>query len=146
MRPYHKLIFCVVSMGTFAACSSAGGPPISTSSASSVQGNQAEKAQKFPEITAVTATSKGDLWTFAVTISSPYDTPERYADGWRVTGPDGTVYGEHVLDHDHATEQPFTRTQPDVKIPASVDTVTIEGHDKTNGYGGKPFAIRLERP
>ena len=67
----------------------------------------------------------GDTWTISATLSSPYDTPERYADAWRVVGPDGTVYGERILVHDHAGEQPFTRSESGIAIPAGV---TIDGY------------------
>ena len=60
-------------------------------------------------------------------------------------GPDGKVYGEHLLNHDHATEQPFTRTQSGVDIPNGVDSVTIEGRDKVSGYGGKTIEVALKR-
>ena len=102
--------------------------------------------QRFPDVLAVEATAGGDgTWSFAVTISSPYDTPERYADGWRVIGPDGEVYGEHTLTHDHAAEQPFTRTQRGVEIPSDVSEVTIEGRDQQYGYGGGAATITLDR-
>lgn len=67
--------------------------------------------------------------------------PQRYADGWRVIAPDGTVLGEHTLLHDHAAEQPFTRTQSGVAIPTDVLTVTIEGRDLVNGYGGTTLTV-----
>ncbi len=102
------------------------------------------EAQQFPEIVEATATGNGGTWTFEVTVSSPYDTPERYADGWRVLGPDGNVYGEHELTHDHADEQPFTRTQAGVAIPDGIDEVTIEGRDLVNGYGGPTVTVQLE--
>ena len=103
-------------------------------------------ADRFPEILDVVATRDDttDTWRFAVTISSPYDSPERYADGWRVVGPDGTVFGVHTLTHDHATEQPFTRTQTGVEIPSDVDEVTIEGRDLVNGFGGATLTIDLQ--
>jgi hypothetical protein len=85
------------------------------------------------------------VFAFTVTISSPYDTPERYADGWRIVGPDGTVYGEHTLTHDHASEQPFTRTQSGVAIPADVDEVTVEGRDLEHGYGGTTVTVAVDR-
>jgi hypothetical protein len=85
------------------------------------------------------------VFAFTVTISSPYDTPERYADGWRIVGPDGTVYGEHALAHDHAAEQPFTRTQSGVAIPADVDEVTVEGRDLEHGYGGTTVTVAVDR-
>ena len=69
-----------------------------------------------------------------MTVSSPYDTPERYADAWRVVGPDGSEYGIRVLTHDHESEQPFTRSQGGIEIPGDVTIVTIEGRDLANGY------------
>jgi hypothetical protein len=100
--------------------------------------------QRFPDVVDVAAERLDDgTWTFRVTISSPYDTPERYADGWRVVGPEGTVYGEHRLTHDHANEQPFTRTQRGVTIPDDVTEVTIEARDQRYGYGGITRAVTL---
>ncbi|MEO6122662.1 MAG: hypothetical protein ABIR32_03060 [Ilumatobacteraceae bacterium] len=99
--------------------------------------------QQFPEIVDATATGNNGTWTFSVTVSSPYDTPERYADGWRVLGMDGTVYGEHELTHDHSTEQPFTRTQDGVAIPEGINEVMIEGRDLVNGYGGTTVTVQL---
>ncbi len=108
-------------------------------------GNNGENAsdQEFPDVVKVKASADGDTWDFDVTMSSPYDSPERYADGWRITGPDGTVFGEHSLGHDHASEQPFTRSQTGVKIPDDVDRVVVEGRDQANGYGGKTQTVDL---
>jgi len=102
---------------------------------------------RFPTIVGAETEYDGDAatWSFAVTVSSPYDTPERYADGWRVIGPDGTVYGIHTLTHDHAGEQPFTRRQTGVVIPSDVDEVTIEGRDLANGFGGATLTLELDR-
>lgn len=94
----------------------------------------------FPEIVDVVLTPEdGGTFLVEVTVSSPYDTPERYADGWRVLDPDGTVLAEHTLAHDHANEQPFTRSDPGVAIPDGVEQVTVEGRDLCNGYGGATF-------
>ena len=102
--------------------------------------------QRYPDVLdAEAAVSDDGTWSFAVTISSPYDTPERYADGWRVLGPDGEVFGEHTLMHDHAGEQPFTRTQRGVEIPSGIDEVTIEARDQQYGYGGTTVTITLDR-
>lgn len=101
--------------------------------------------ETFPDVLDAQLTRKTDgSFDITVTISSPYDTPQRYADGWRVLAPDGAVLGEHTLLHDHANEQPFTRTQPNVIIPSGVLTVTIEGRDLVNGYGGGTLTIPVE--
>ncbi len=81
-------------------------------------------------------------WTFDVTMTSPYDSADRYADGWRVKS-GTTVFGEMTLGHDHASEQPFTRTQTEVKIPPSVTSVVVEGRDLKNGYGGQTATVVL---
>ncbi len=100
----------------------------------------------FPDVVDVRAEQSGDgSWTFFVTLSSPYDTPERYADAWRVIGPDGEVYGIRELAHDHASEQPFTRSQSGIVIPADVTTVTVEGRDQVSGWGGATVEVTLER-
>lgn len=98
----------------------------------------------FPDILAAQATPDGDgTWRFDVTVSSTYDTAARYADAWRVVGPDGTEYGIRVLTHDHQFEQPFTRSQGGIAIPADVTSVTIEGRDLANGWGGGFLEIDL---
>lgn len=102
------------------------------------------RTDDFPDILAAQATPEGDgNWRFDVTVSSPYDTPERYADAWRVVGADGTEYGIRVLTHDHASEQPFTRSQGGIAIPPDVTTVTIEGRDQANGWGGGFLTVDL---
>ena len=101
--------------------------------------------QRFPDVIDATASFDGETWTVSATLSSPYDTPERYADSWRVVGPDGSVYGERFLTHDHANEQPFTRRQTGIVIPDDVDVVTIEGRDQQYGWGGGTFELVLER-
>ena len=81
------------------------------------------------------------MWTPEVTLFPPYDSPERYAAGWQVPSPDGTVFGKYQLAHGHAGEQPFARTQTASKIPKDVDEITVEGHDQKNGYGLATVAV-----
>ena len=74
---------------------------------------------QYPDVIAVELRPLGDRrYDVLVTLSSPYDSPQRYADGWRVLDSDGTTLGTHRLLHDHAAEQPFTRTQPGLEIPS----------------------------
>ncbi len=98
----------------------------------------------FPDVLDATATQEGDgTWTVSATLSSPYDSPERYADAWRVLGPDGTELGVRVLTHDHASEQPFTRSHSGIEIPEDVEVVTIQGRDQVSGWGGDTFELAL---
>ena len=100
--------------------------------------------QLYPDILKATLTEQADgTFNISVTVSSPYDTPQRYADAWRVLAPDGTTLGERVLTHDHASEQPFTRSLSGLAIASHISRVTIQGRDKIYGYGGKTLEISV---
>lgn len=101
--------------------------------------------QLYPDVVDVEVNESENVFRFEVTISSPYDTPERYADAWRIMDEGGTVYGTRELLHDHATEQPFTRTLDDVEIPTDVDVVIVQGRDLDNGWGGTTMEVDLPR-
>lgn len=118
---------------TAAGCGEDGGTGVGT-----------ENDGLYPDVVAATASVAADgSWRFDVTLSSPYDTPERYADAWRVLGPDGTELGVRVLAHDHQNEQPFTRSLSGVEIPPEVTKITVQGRDQRNGWGGETVEIAL---
>lgn len=145
-RRVRTLAAAAVVAASFAGCSDTSAEPAATSGAASraTAPDQATDEQRYPDVIAAEAERADDgTWTISATISSPYDTPERYADAWRVLGPDGAEYGIRVLTHDHANEQPFTRSQRGIEIPADVDVVTVEGRDLANGWGGGTFELRL---
>jgi hypothetical protein len=101
-----------------------------------------ETSDRFPDVLEVELRPAGErTFDVVVTISSPYDSPARYADGWRVLDPDGVVLGTHTLMHDHAAEQPFTRTQRGLVIPEGTAQVTVEGRDQGNGFGGATVTV-----
>lgn len=130
--------------GCSAEESADGGSSAETGAASQEVDDATSTDNEFPDVVAVEVSADGDgRYSFEVTISSPYDTPERYADGWRILGADDEVYGEMTVAHDHATEQPFTRTQTGVEIPDGVESVMVEGRDIENGYGGERVTVDL---
>jgi hypothetical protein len=86
---------------------------------------------------------RAGVFDFDVTVSLTYDTPERYADGFRVTALEGQALGERTLWHDHQDEQPFTRDLYGIKIPAGISKVFVQARDKKFGYGGKSVTITL---
>lgn len=123
----------------------ASAPPGASASASADIEPDTENAD-HPDVLAAVLTGDSDGgWSLDVTLSSEYDSPERYADGWRVLDADGEVLGEHTLTHDHADEQPVTRTQTGLEIPDGVDVVTVEGRDTENGYGGATLEVEVPR-
>lgn len=142
--------FFVVALILLASCSGPSSEPSTTSNAVATPSGSAtsgaESEQRHPDIVSVQLNEIGEnQFRLDVTVSSPYDTPERYADGWRVLGPDGVVLAEHELGHDHAAEQPFTRTQSGVKIPEGISHVIIEGRDQKFGYGGATVSVEVVR-
>jgi uncharacterized protein YceK len=89
-------------------------------------------------------------WTFEVTVEHPDTGWDNYADGWNVVLPDGTVVKPQddaaftrLLLHPHETEQPFTRSQSKLVIPAEIATVTVRAHDLVDGYGGREVVVDL---
>jgi hypothetical protein len=147
------IVFVLVGATVVAACGNrddSAGPTSSSASASgpsstSTATTAGADEQAFPDIVDVAVTAQGDTFEFDVTVSSPYDTPERYADAWRIVAPDGTELGVRELTHDHASEQPFTRSLTGVVIPPDVTEVTVEGRDLVNGWGGTTMTVTIER-
>lgn len=86
-----------------------------------------------------------DTYAFAVTVRHGDTGWEHYADRWEVVAPDGTVLGTRVLLHPHETEQPFTRSQSGIRIPADVEAVTVRAHDSVHGLGGAELSVAVPR-
>jgi hypothetical protein len=100
--------------------------------------------ERYPDVVEVEVVrATNGSFRFDVTISSPYDSPERYADAWRIVGSEGVVYGIRELLHDHAGEQPFTRSLIGVAIPDGVEFLTVEARDLVNGWGGDTLEVQL---
>jgi hypothetical protein len=93
-------------------------------------------SQQYPDVVSANVEAEADgKYRFEATISSPYDSPERYADAWRILSPDGARLAIRELLHDHAGEQPFTRSLSGVEIPTDIEVVTIQARDLVNGWG-----------
>lgn len=104
----------------------------------------AEEIQRYPDVVGVEVIVAGEnRFHVDATLSSPYDSPSRYADAFRVLGPDGEELGVRELLHDHANEQPFTRRLSDVEIPGGIERVTVQGRDREHGYGGQTQTVTL---
>ena len=104
----------------------------------------AHAEQQFPDVLKAQVRATGEnTFNFDVTISSPYDTPARYADAFHVKTLSGEILGERILWHDHQHEQPFTRDLYGVTIPAEIKTVEIQARDQRYGYGGAAIQVAL---
>lgn len=111
----------------------------------------AEEPAANADVRFVRATQTGpETWTFAVTVEHPDTGWDDYADGWDVVLPDGTVVKPdpesaftRVLLHPHVNEQPFTRSQNGIVIPADVTKVIVRAHELVDGYGGREVVVDL---
>jgi hypothetical protein len=115
-----------------------------------VGGEQERGAAADADVEYVRAVGNGDSWTFQVTVRHPDTGWDDYADGWDVVLPDGTVIKPdpaspftRLLLHPHENEQPFTRSQSGIIIPADVTTVTVRAHDLVDGFGGREVVVDL---
>ena len=89
-------------------------------------------------------------WHFTVTVEHPDTGWDDYADGWDVVLPDGSVAKPdpdspftRLLLHPHETEQPFTRSQGGVVIPAGINEIVVRAHDIVDGFGGREVTLDL---
>jgi hypothetical protein len=89
-------------------------------------------------------------WTFHVTVEHPDTGWEDYADGWDVVTPEGEVLKPdpgapftRLLLHPHVDEQPFTRSQSGVVVPAGTTEVRVRAHDIVDGYGGQEVVVDM---
>jgi len=122
-------------------------PPIVTATTLNVPSEDDANA----DVLFVKAQLQGDdTWNFVVTVEHPDTGWEDYADGWDVVLPDGTVLKSdptspftRLLLHPHETEQPFTRSQGNLKIPPDIERVFVRAHDLVDGFGGKEIIVDL---
>lgn len=112
--------------------------------AASLAFGETDAEQRYPDVIDVrVSATDDDRFTFQVTLSSPYDTPQRYADAFRVMTEAGDSLGVRQLLHDHANEQPFTRSLSGVDIEPGITRVVVQGRDQEYGYGGETRTVSL---
>ena len=49
------------------------------------------------------------------------------------------------LTHDHASEQPFTRSLSGVRLEEGLERVRVQGRDQESGWGGRTVELVLPR-
>jgi len=135
-----------VASGDDATTESDTPPETTTPPGASDDEEDATDEQRFPDVIDAELEQDGDAYRLSATLSSPYDTPDRYADAFRAVAEDGTVLGVRELAHDHANEQPFTRSLTGLEIPDGVTRITVEGRDQAYGWGGDTVEVEVEAP
>jgi len=106
-----------------------------TASASPTSEPTQETGGLTANVVAVQTSGPPNAYQFSVTISSPDQGCQQYADWWEVLSSEGELLYRRILLHSHTTEQPFTRQGGPVPITADT-TVWVRAHMNTGGYGG----------
>ena len=88
---------------------------------------------------------QGETWHVSATLRHDDAGWDHYADAWQVVDKAGKVLGKRVLYHPHESEQPFTRSQSGIRIPAGVTIVYVEAHDKVHGWNKQRLRIDLNQ-
>jgi hypothetical protein len=101
----------------------------------------------FAQVEYVKATEvSADVWRFDVTVRHNDEGWRHYADAWQVIDPGSTeILGERILAHPHDTEQPFTRSQSGITIPADLRRVAVRAKCNVHGFGGREVMVDLSR-
>ncbi len=130
--------------GTMLLSGCAAPADISDPTTSSSSGVAATDPSECADVVNVAMTREDSgTYRFDVTVRSPDTGEEKYADLWEVRAPDGTVLGERILTHPHVEEQPFTRSQGGIEVPAELGSVTVVARDSVAGFCGKTVEIEV---
>lgn len=97
------------------------------------------------EVVKTEFTRQGTTWRVSTTLRHGDTGWDHYADAWRVVDSAGKVLGKRVLYHPHENEQPFTRSQSGISIPAGVSIVFVEAHDKVHGWNKQRVRVDLKQ-
>lgn len=92
-------------------------------------------------VAVVVSAEAAGTYRFDVTLRSADTGWDKYADRWEVRDESGQVLGERVLAHPHVDEQPFTRSQSGIEIPAGVKKVTVIARDSVVGFCGVSYEV-----
>ncbi|MCG6975000.1 MAG: hypothetical protein LJE56_01165 [Acidiferrobacterales bacterium] len=97
------------------------------------------------EVVSTEFSRQGGSWYVSTTLRHQDTGWDHYADQWRVVDEKGSVLGKRILYHPHEHEQPFTRSQGGIEIPAGTKTVFVEAHDKVHGWSKQRVRVDLTR-
>ena len=93
----------------------------------------------------VTLEERAGTWHVSVTLHHEDSGWDHYADQWRVVDEQDNLLAERVLFHPHVNEQPFTRSQSSVAIPATAERVFVEAHDKVHDCSPDRVEVNMTR-
>ncbi len=90
----------------------------------------------YADVDHVLATGNPGAYRLAVTVYSPDQDCDTYADWWEVVTPEGELLYRRILGHSHAQEQPFQRSGGPIEVRPD-QQVIVRAHMNDSGYGGR---------
>jgi hypothetical protein len=89
-------------------------------------------------VTSVQVSGNAGAYRFAVSVQSPDQGCDQYADWWEVLTDEGELVYRRVLLHSHVQEQPFVRSGGPVNVDPDA-ILWVRAHMHPGGYGGTAF-------
>jgi len=88
------------------------------------------------DVVGVATTGDDGAFVVSVTVRSPDEGCDRYADWFELVTDDGELLHRRILNHSHVDEQPFTRST-EGPVELGIDqSVWVRAHLHPDGYGG----------
>ena len=117
---------------------------VSSVSASKFDVDTYATSLNFAQVKEVLATKESSgSWCFGTSVRHNDEGWNHYADGWEVIDLEGNQIGYRKLHHPHVNEQPFTRSQCNIKIPTEISKVIVRAKCNKHGFGGKAMVVDL---
>ena len=139
MQTFRRMAVCGAVVGmVLSACAGS-----ATTSTTHDEAGGSDATGCADVIDVVVSAEDGGAYRFAVTVRSADTGWDKYADRWEVRDDSGRVLGERVLAHPHVDEQPFTRSQFGIEIPAGIQTVTVAARDSVAGFCGELYEVAV---
>lgn len=91
---------------------------------------------ELANVLSVSVSGQEGAWVFAAEVLSPDVDCSQYADWWELVAPDGSLVYRRILNHSHATEQPFVRAGDPVDVDETT-VLVVRAHLHPAGYGGQ---------
>lgn len=116
--------------------------PIASATAGEFAGTSANL--DYAQVTYVKAVQRDDAtWCFYTTVLHNDEGWNHYANAWQVLDDHGNEIGLRSLLHPHDEEQPFTRSECNIKIPAGTKTLRVRAKCNVHGFGGHEVVLDL---
>ena len=97
------------------------------------------------EVKYANITVHGNSLSASVTLKHADTGWKHYADAWRIVDQQGKELGIRILYHPHVDEQPFTRSQSGIPLPAGTKIIFVEARDTVHGWSKDRIRVDLKK-